>query len=98
APPFDFDPKSPATGASGDVQGVEGTGYETGFEFYQSWRSDHFPRMIAVSFLDPTPFADWSGGVNSPNNGPYGDALTTELIPYIEKRFRVLPEAYARVL
>src|SRR3989442_3967645 len=36
--------------------------------------------------------------VNSDNNGPYGDALTKELIPYIEKRFRAVAEPRARLL
>jgi hypothetical protein len=36
--------------------------------------------------------------VNSANNGPYGDALTRELIPYIEQRFRCIGQPYARVL
>ena len=36
--------------------------------------------------------------MNSDNNGPYGDALTKELIPYIEERFRAIGEPRARVL
>jgi S-formylglutathione hydrolase FrmB len=36
--------------------------------------------------------------VNSANNGPYGDAIMTELIPYIESHFRIIREPYARVL
>lgn len=36
--------------------------------------------------------------VNSDNNGPYGDALTQELIPYVEKTYRGIGEARARVL
>jgi hypothetical protein len=36
--------------------------------------------------------------VNSPNLGPYDDALMQELIPAIEKRFRVISEPYARVV
>lgn len=73
-------------------------GYETGHEFYESWKSDGFPRMIAVSFQHPTPFADMSGLVNSVNNGPYGDALMQELLPYIEKTFRIIREPRTRIL
>jgi Putative esterase len=73
-------------------------GYETGYEFFQSWESAHFPRMIVVSLLDPTPLSDWSGGVNSANNGPYEDAIMTELIPAIEKQFRIIAKPYSRVL
>jgi len=36
--------------------------------------------------------------VNSANNGPYGDAIMQELIPELERRFRVIAEPYARVL
>jgi hypothetical protein len=65
----------------------ESRGTEPAYEFYQSWNSANFPRMIAVSFQHPTPFFDDSYAVNSVNDGPYGDALLTELIPYIEEHF-----------
>ncbi len=71
---------------------------EPGYEFYQAWNSDGFPRMIAVTFQHPTPYYDDSYAVNSANNGPYGDALLRELIPYLEEKFRIIPQAYARVL
>jgi hypothetical protein len=71
---------------------------ESGYEFYQTWNSDGFPRMIAVTFQHPTPYYDDSYAVNSANNGPYGDALTQELIPYLESKFRILPQPQARVL
>jgi S-formylglutathione hydrolase FrmB len=35
---------------------------------------------------------------NSANNGPWDDALVRELIPYLERRFHLLPEARARFL
>ena len=71
---------------------------ETGYEFYQAWNSENFPRMIAVTFQHPTPYYDDSYAVNSVNNGPYGDALVKEMIPYLESRFRMIPKPYARVL
>jgi Putative esterase len=71
---------------------------ETGHEFFQAWTSDNFPRMIAVSFQHPTPYYDDSYAVNSVNNGPYGDALVKEMIPYLEAHFRMIPKPYARVL
>ncbi|MBK9314918.1 MAG: hypothetical protein IPM55_11835 [Acidobacteria bacterium] len=37
-----------------------------------------------MTFQHPTPYYDSSYAVNSANNGPYGDALTQELIPYLE--------------
>lgn len=71
---------------------------ESGFEFYQSWNSDNFPRMIAVTFQHPTPYFDDSYAVNSANNGPYGDAILKELIPYVEEHFRIIQKPHARVL
>ncbi|HUI43871.1 MAG TPA: alpha/beta hydrolase-fold protein [Terriglobia bacterium] len=71
---------------------------ETGYKFYQAWNSASFPRMIAVTFQHPTPYFDDSYAVNSANNGPYGDALLTELIPYLESHFRMIREPWARVL
>jgi hypothetical protein len=54
--------------------------------------------MIAVTFQHPTPFFDESYAVKSANNGPYGDALIQELIPYLEQHFRMIAAPYARVL
>ena len=71
---------------------------ESGYQFYQSWKSDHFPRMLVVIFQHPTPFFDDSYAVNSANNGPYGDAIIKELIPYLEQHFRIISKPYARVL
>jgi len=71
---------------------------ERGQEFYADWTSDDFPRMIAVTFQHPTPYFDDSYGVNSPNCGPYGDAIMQELIPAIERRFRTMEQAQARLL
>ena len=36
--------------------------------------------------------------INSENNGPVGDALVNELISYLEKHFRLIPEPEARLL
>ncbi len=72
--------------------------FQTGYDFYQAWNSDNFPRMIISTFQHPTPFFDDSYAVNSANNGPYGDAIMTELIPYIEAHFRTIRKPHARVL
>jgi hypothetical protein len=69
-----------------------------GYQLYRDWTSDSFPRMLMVTFLHPTPYFDDSYAVNSANDGPYGDAIMTELIPYIESHFRIISEPYARVL
>jgi len=69
-----------------------------GYEFYQFWQSDSCPRMIAVTFQHPCPYYDDSYAVNSPNVGPYGDAIMKELIPYVEEHFRIIRKPYARLL
>ena len=69
-----------------------------GSSFHDQWLTDNFPRIIAVTFQHPTPYFDDSYAVNSPNMGPYGDALMNELIPEVEKRFRVIREPWARWL
>ena len=71
---------------------------ESGYQFYQAWNSAHFPRLLIVTFQHPTPYFDDSYAVNSANNGPYGDALMTELIPYLETHFRIIRKPYARLL
>lgn len=85
--PFDFR-DSPATSPR----------ERAGFEFYQQWTSDAFPRMIVVTFQHATPYFDDSYAVNSANNGPFGDALMRELIPYVEEHFRIIRAPYARIL
>jgi hypothetical protein len=69
-----------------------------GSAFYSFWTSQECPRMLAVTFQHPCPYYDDSYAVNSPNVGPYGDAILQELIPYIEDNFRVLRAPEARVL
>ena len=77
---------------------MRGYNLETGPEVYHAWNAADFPRMIAVTFQHPTPYFDDSYAVNSANNGPYGDAIMTELIPYLESHFRIIAQPYARVL
>lgn len=98
--PFGFTPEPPDKDANlfQDMRERAGGRRESGYEFYRSWDSDDFPRMIAVTFQHPTPFFDDSYAVNSANNGPYGDAILTELIPEVESKFRIIAEPYARVL
>lgn len=83
-------PGATATGAYSNV--------ENGAEFARSWTAAGFPRMILVTFQHPTPYFDDSYGINSPNCGPYGDAIMQELIPELERRFRTIKSGYARAL
>jgi hypothetical protein len=77
---------------------VERSAREPGWLFAREWMSDDFPRTVAVTWQHPTPYYDDSYAVNSVNNGPYQDALLTELVPVLEKEFRLIPEANARFL
>ena len=54
--------------------------------------------MIHLLIQHPTPYFDDSYAVNSANNGPYGDAITLDLIPMIEKQFRGIGQGWARVM
>jgi hypothetical protein len=84
------------------VQGHFSLGAPHGFneqnDFSKQWLSDGFPRFIAATFQHPNPYFDDSYAVNSVNVGPYGDAIMQELLPEVEKRFRVIGEPWARVL
>ncbi len=66
--------------------------------FTEFWQAPDSPRMILVSVRDANPYYDTGHSVNSPNVGPYGDAFTQELIPFLEEQFRILPQPDARVL
>lgn len=86
----------PGSGAPlGYSEEGEGRGRNAGLSEF--WRSADSPRMIAVSFRDANPYYDTSYSVNSANLGPYGDAITQELVPYLESQFRIIPASWARV-
>jgi hypothetical protein len=67
-------------------------------QFYKDWTSASFPRAIVIEIQHATPFYDDSYAVNSQNSGPYGDAIVTELLPYIEKKYRGLGQGWARFM
>ena len=68
------------------------------YDFYKRWIDPDFPRFLVVKIQHPTPYYDDSYAVNSASQGPYGDAITYELIPEIEKRFRGIGEGWSRFL
>jgi hypothetical protein len=96
-PPFGFTTDSGPTAPAVEAR-QRNYNLESGYAFYKEWSGPHFPRMIVVTFQHPTPYYDDSYAVNSVNNGPYGDALIQELIPYVESHFRIIAKPYARVL
>lgn len=81
-----------------DMRGPQRKFWDDSYRFYQDWTSGRLPKMLLVLTQHATPFYDDSYGVNTANMGPYGDALTQELYPQIEKQFRAIGEPWARVL
>ncbi len=73
-------------------------GYGRGGDFDTRWLAADTPRFIYVTLQHPSPYYDDSYGVNSENNGPYGDAIMRELLPAIETQFRVIRQPWARML
>ena len=71
---------------------------EQAYQFYKDWTGPNFPRFLIVEIQHANPYYDDSYAVNSANLGPYGDAITYELIPEIEKRFRGIGQGWARFL
>ena len=51
--PFSFS-TTPSSRPRGDINPVTGT--ESGYDFYQAWTSDDFPRVIAISLEQQTPY------------------------------------------
>ena len=92
--PFGFSTDSARARNVGQINPV--TGVETGFDFSKAWRSDDFPRVVAISLEQQTPYFPDSYSVNSANNGPYGDAIVEEVIPALERQFRIIGKPYAR--
>ena len=69
---------------------------QNGYKLYQDWTAGRLPGVIVITMQHATPYFDDSYAVNSENVGPYGDAITQELIPYIEKNYRGIGQGWAR--
>lgn len=67
-------------------------------EFYKTWTGPNFPRVLLIKIQHANPYYDDSYAVNSANLGPYGDAITYELIPFIEKQFRGIGAPWSRFM
>ena len=97
---YDFDtgvsfrPEEPAPGLTGDAR----TQAEYDYKFYQDWVSGRLPRVIILLIQHANPYYDDSYAVDSSNLGPYGSAITQELIPEVERRFRGIGQGWARTL
>ncbi len=80
------------------LQGYNRIEQELAHQFYKEWTGPDFPRMIIIEIQHANPYYDDSYAVNSENLGPYGDAITYELIPYLEKKYRCLGTGWSRFL
>lgn len=69
--------------------------YAAGSRSLQDWKSDNMPRFLVLMPDGAGPLGD-PYQVDSENHGPYGTALTEELIPHVERMYRGLGSARAR--
>ena len=89
-----FRTQPPSQGLTGENVSAAKAGYK----LYQDWTAGRVPRVIVLTIQHATPYFDDSYAVNSENVGPYGDAITQELIPYVEKQFRGIGQGWARAV
>lgn len=68
-----------------------------GTRFRRAWLADDTPRMILLHLDGAGPLGD-PYQVDSANHGPYGAAVTRELIPHVERAFRGIGTGESRVL
>ena len=80
------------------ISGYNRIQQEEAYKFYQQWTGANFPRILIVKLQHANPYYDDSYAVNSANLGPYGDAIETELVPAIEKKFRGIGQGWARFM
>ncbi len=88
----------PDTAARFNLTGYNKIVQQEAYKFYQEWTGANFPRVLAIEIQHANPYYDDSYAVNSENIGPYGDAITYELIPAIEKKFRGIGQGWARFM
>ncbi len=81
-----------------NLQGYNQIEQQQAHEFYKTWTGPGFPRVLLIKIQHANPYYDDSYAVNSENLGPYGDAITYELIPYIEQQFRGIGKSWSRFL
>ena len=80
------------------VEGYNRIEQELAHQFYEDWTGPGYPRYLLIEIQHANPFYDDSYAVNSQNLGPWGDAITYELIPYLEKKYRAIGAGWARFM
>ncbi len=88
----------PDTNTRFRISGYNKIVQQESYDFYKQWTGANFPRVLAIKIQHANPYYDDSYAVNSENLGPYGDAITYELIPEVEKRFRGIGQGWARFM
>ncbi len=88
----------PTYSARFDLDGYNIIQQQEAYDFYKRWNEPDFPRFLIIEIQHPTPYYDDSYAVNSASQGPWGDAITYELIPHIEKEFQGIGEGWSRFL
>lgn len=78
------------------LQGEERTRAEQGYQFFTDWTDGRMPHMLLIYVQDANPYYDDAYNVDSANVGPYGSAITEELIPQIEREYRGIGQGWAR--
>jgi S-formylglutathione hydrolase FrmB len=73
---------------------VEGAMRE-GAGFRRDWLADGTPRFVLLQLDGAGPLGD-PYQIDSANHGPWGTALTQELLPYVEAAFRCVGQPHAR--
>ena len=68
-----------------------------GSSFQADWMADDTPEMILVHLDGAGPLGD-PYQIDSANHGPYGAAVTRELLPYVEEHFRGIGRGETRFL
>jgi len=96
--PPDADPNDEIYNERFGIYGYEYIQQKEAYDLYQKWISDDFPRFIVIEIQHQNPYYDDSYAVNSANLGPYGDAITYELIPKVEELFSGVGEGWGRFL
>jgi hypothetical protein len=77
-------------------KGYNRTQQEEAYRFFKLWTAPSTPRALIVEIQHANPFYDDSYAVDSANLGPYGAAIQTELIPYLENKYRALGTGWSR--
>jgi hypothetical protein len=88
----------PTFSARFGIDGYNKIVQQEAYDFYKKWTSDNFPRFIIIEIQHANPYYDDSYAVNSANLGPYGDAITYELIPFLEQKYRGVGKSWGRFL